>query len=103
MSKTKKQSEGIADTGIRYTIASKQANCVGVMAQKCLQIKKGNQKEWENFYDSIEGFTYEEMSKIIDIPIGTVRSRLHRARNMLKDVLKEYAKQMGYKDDVKEK
>ncbi len=44
----------------------------------------------------IEGFTYEEMSKIIDIPIGTVRSRLHRARNMLKDELKEYAKKMGY-------
>ncbi|MEZ4885570.1 MAG: sigma-70 family RNA polymerase sigma factor [Chitinophagales bacterium] len=48
----------------------------------------------------IEGFTYEEMSKIIDIPIGTVRSRLHRARNMLKDALKEYAKQMGYKEEL---
>jgi RNA polymerase sigma-70 factor (ECF subfamily) len=46
----------------------------------------------------IEDFTYEEISKIIDIPIGTVRSRLHRARNMLKDKLKEYAKTMGYKD-----
>lgn len=46
----------------------------------------------------IEGFTYEEISKIIDIPIGTVRSRLHRARNMLKEKLKEYAKTLGYKD-----
>lgn len=46
----------------------------------------------------IEGFTYEEISKIIDIPIGTVRSRLHRARNMLKDKLKTYAKSLGYKD-----
>lgn len=44
----------------------------------------------------IEGFTYEEMAAILDIPIGTVRSRLHRARNLLKDRLKEYAKQMGY-------
>lgn len=40
----------------------------------------------------IEGFTYEEMSKILDIPIGTVRSRLHRARNILKEKLKNYAK-----------
>ncbi|MEL6865848.1 MAG: sigma-70 family RNA polymerase sigma factor [Bacteroidota bacterium] len=46
----------------------------------------------------IEGFTYEEISKIIDIPIGTVRSRLHRARNMLKEKLKNYAESMGYRD-----
>jgi RNA polymerase sigma-70 factor (ECF subfamily) len=46
----------------------------------------------------IEGFTYEEIAKIIDIPIGTVRSRLHRARNMLKEILKEYAEKLGYQD-----
>lgn len=46
----------------------------------------------------IEGFTYEEIAKIIDIPIGTVRSRLHRARNMLKDSLRSYASRMGYED-----
>jgi RNA polymerase sigma factor (sigma-70 family) len=45
----------------------------------------------------LEGFTYEEMAKILDIPIGTVRSRLHRARNLLKDKLKSYAQTMGYK------
>lgn len=44
----------------------------------------------------IEGFTYEEIAKIIDIPIGTVRSRLHRARNMLKDHLIDYARKMGF-------
>ncbi|OHX67306.1 sigma-70 family RNA polymerase sigma factor [Flammeovirga pacifica] len=44
----------------------------------------------------LEGFTYEEMSKILDIPIGTVRSRLHRARNLLKEKLESYAKKMGY-------
>ena len=46
----------------------------------------------------IEGFTYEEISKIINVPIGTVRSRLHRSRNMLKEKLKEYAAQYGYSD-----
>lgn len=44
----------------------------------------------------LEGFKYEEMAKILDIPIGTVRSRLHRARNLLKEKLSEYAKTMGY-------
>ena len=46
----------------------------------------------------LEGFKYEEMAKILDIPIGTVRSRLHRARQLLKEKLSEYAKQMGYKN-----
>lgn len=49
----------------------------------------------------IEGFTYEEISKIIDIPIGTVRSRLHRSRNMLKEKLAVYALSYGYKDKRK--
>ena len=44
----------------------------------------------------LEGFTYEEMAAILDIPVGTVRSRLHRARNALKEVLADYAKRMGY-------
>ncbi len=46
----------------------------------------------------LEGFKYEEMAKILDIPIGTVRSRLHRARNLLKEKLSDYAKSMGYKN-----
>lgn len=44
----------------------------------------------------LEGFTYEEMAKILDIPIGTVRSRLHRARNLLREKLGTYAHSMGY-------
>jgi RNA polymerase sigma factor (sigma-70 family) len=47
----------------------------------------------------LEGFTYEEMAKILDIPIGTVRSRLHRARNLLKEKLQGYAQNMGYNTD----
>ncbi len=48
----------------------------------------------------IEEFSYEEIAQIIDIPIGTVRSRLHRARQLLKEKLMDYAVSMGYlKDD----
>ena len=46
----------------------------------------------------VEDFKYEEISSILDIPIGTVRSRLHRARNLLKEQLSAYAASLGYKD-----
>ncbi len=46
----------------------------------------------------IEGFTYEEIASIIDVPIGTVRSRLFRARNLLKEKLTTYAQKMGFTD-----
>ena len=44
----------------------------------------------------IEGFTYEEISDFVDIPVGTVRSRLHRARKMLYAQLYDYAKDRGF-------
>ncbi|MGK7370745.1 MAG: sigma-70 family RNA polymerase sigma factor [Candidatus Halalkalibacterium sp. M3_1C_030] len=45
----------------------------------------------------LEGFTYEEISNMLDLPIGTVRSRLHRARLLLKKQLLQYARNKGYK------
>jgi len=44
----------------------------------------------------IEGLTYEEIADLVECPIGTVRSRLHRGRKMLRAKLFEYAKQRGY-------
>lgn len=37
----------------------------------------------------IEGCNYETIAEILDMPVGTVRSRLHRARLQLKEELKE--------------
>jgi len=47
----------------------------------------------------VEGFTYEEIANMLDVPIGTIRSRLHRGRNLLKAELEEYAHDRGYKPD----
>lgn len=44
----------------------------------------------------LEDFTYEEIAAILDIPIGTVRSRLHRARNVLAKKLELYGRSKGY-------
>ncbi len=44
----------------------------------------------------IEGMSYDEIAEFIDCPVGTIRSRLHRARKMLKVKLYDYAKKIGY-------
>jgi RNA polymerase sigma-70 factor (ECF subfamily) len=44
----------------------------------------------------IEGLSYEEIADFVDCPIGTVRSRLHRGRKMLRAKLFSYAKTHGY-------
>jgi RNA polymerase sigma-70 factor, ECF subfamily len=48
------------------------------------------------FLSDIEGYSYEEIADFIDCPIGTVRSRLHRARKMLYALLFQYAQENGY-------
>lgn len=44
----------------------------------------------------IEGFSYQECADILDIPIGTVMSRLYRARRLLQEELWEYGRERGY-------
>src|SRR5258705_12475500 len=43
-----------------------------------------------------EGMTYQEMAAMLDIPVGTVKSRLFRARQLLQGKLYDYAVEMGY-------
>jgi RNA polymerase sigma-70 factor (ECF subfamily) len=40
----------------------------------------------------IEGFDYQQMAQVLDLPLGTLKSRLFRARLALRDELKEYLK-----------
>lgn len=47
----------------------------------------------------VEGFSYLEISQVLDCPIGTVRSRISRARSHLKEKLYTYARSLGYVRD----
>jgi RNA polymerase sigma-70 factor (ECF subfamily) len=46
----------------------------------------------------VEGFSYKEIAEILDIPIGTVMSRLHRGRKAMQKQLYDYAAARGLVD-----
>lgn len=48
------------------------------------------------YYADVEGFRYKEIAEILDVPLGTVMSRLHRGRANLRALLVETAAARGY-------
>jgi RNA polymerase sigma-70 factor (ECF subfamily) len=47
----------------------------------------------------VEGFSYKEIAEILEVPIGTVMSRLHRGRRALERALYDTAKERGLISD----
>ena len=47
------------------------------------------------YYADVEGLAYKEIAEVLDVPIGTVMSRLHRGRKQLRALLKDVARERG--------
>jgi RNA polymerase sigma-70 factor (ECF subfamily) len=65
------------------------------------EVKRAIQELPEEFrmpvvLSDVEGLSYAEIAEILDLPVGTVKSRLFRGRRRLQQRLYEYATEMGY-------
>ena len=49
------------------------------------------------YYAVVEGLPYAEIADVMGTPVGTVMSRLHRGKKLLKTLLSDYASQEGYR------
>ena len=47
------------------------------------------------YWVDVEGLSYAETAEVMETPVGTVMSRLHRGRKLLRGLLADYAREQG--------
>ncbi len=62
--------------------------------ERCRQVRQAISRLTEEYrvvlvLREMEGYCYETIAEVLDLPVGTVRSRLHRARMQLREQLRE--------------
>jgi RNA polymerase sigma-70 factor (ECF subfamily) len=86
------------------SVTTRSAEAVALDNMPALVIRNAMDQLPEEFrmvvyYAVVEGLPYAEIAEVMDTPVGTVMSRLHRGKKMLRSLLHEYAEQEGYKTE----
>ncbi|WP_280802747.1 sigma-70 family RNA polymerase sigma factor [Aurantimicrobium minutum] len=90
----------LGDAESRTAISSRSAEAEAIDHLPASAVKDALQAIPEDFRAAVylvdvEGYSYQEVADIMDTPTGTVMSRLHRGRKLLREQLADYAREQG--------
>lgn len=54
------EAAAVGEEIVTWEVAPQRVDCTGEMPQRCLLVREPPSQEWTRFYNSIDGFTYEE-------------------------------------------
>ena len=86
------QSEDISSANLSYSATKNQAESKFVLGDIDKALAQLPEEYYVPFIRYFEGYKYHEIADMLQIPIGTVKTRIHVARGILKKYLKTYAK-----------
>jgi RNA polymerase sigma-70 factor (ECF subfamily) len=91
---------GGAESATRASGSTRSAEAEAIDHLPDSAVKDALQKVPEDFrmavyFADVEGFSYQEIADIMKTPVGTVMSRLHRGRRLLRGLLADYARDRG--------
>ncbi len=89
------QSEDISSANLHYSATRNAVESKFVMGDIHKALATLQPEYYVPFIKYFEGYKYHEIAEELDIPIGTVKTRIHVARGILKKYLKTYAKDMA--------
>lgn len=90
-----------AEERIAETIAFEPPVAPNITDEEVLQALKQVPEQFRNvvLLADVEDFSYKEVAALLEVPIGTVMSRLSRGRKLLRQQLTDYARKMGFAAD----
>jgi RNA polymerase sigma factor (sigma-70 family) len=86
------QSDDISSANLHYSASSNMSESKFVIGDINKALQTLQPEYYVPFIKYFEGYKYHEIADMLEIPIGTVKTRIHVARQILKKYLKTYSK-----------